>query len=589
LPCLLVAGGYLNSSTGELVAPVPSDVTSIQKILFQNPPAVSNPPGAVWGPGGSQWWLGAVWTLSWDGNLSTNASPVSVIGSIGTGGSPGISSIGANSATVKFGNATPPNNMGILFKIDATNSSNPPHNIKFYQSKFAAQVASPDPATANIEPNWLSQWSSIGMIRWMPETGGDTNQNNMVDYAQLAGYNNYNSFGNNGSFTTNSTKPIPLGAFGPYGPKGSISPSTVCLVQNKIGAHAHYNLPMAANAGFASGIATEFNGCMNPGLIVKYEYCNEIWNFGGNFWCFRYMNGQPWPPLNPSNPTGGGGNYQTPISIASVVTGLSTTTINCTPDCGSLVNGNAIGFQFSSSDTISSLDNNEYNVGGCTTYPAPSFTVNYAGDTTNRQAFAGGCSSCTDTLTGLSLGTSASDVFLLATVSSGGTFSGIVTCDTQVGGTPVVMTLDNSSGAGSGFAGIFHGHLSANASATRSCTVAYSGTGASSRTRTYYVMTVNGLTSSSPDFLMPSTFTTQSGTLTANSNSLVVYSANSCAFLPVMSGSTTPSSSRPATATLASSFNTAAFSMFNPSFSSVIMSANCANSISGSATAAAYH
>jgi hypothetical protein len=227
--------------------------------------------------------------------------------------------------------------------------------------------------------------------------------------------------------------------------------------------------------------------------------------------------------------------------------------------------------------------------GGCTTYPAPTFTVNYAGDTTNRQSFAGGCSSCTDTLTGLNLGTAAGDVFLLATLS-GGTFSATVTCDTQAGGTPVVMTLDNSSTASGGFAGIFHGHLSANASPTRSCTVAYSGTGASSRTRVYYAMTVTGLTSPTPDFLMPTTYNTQNGVFTAHTNSLVVYSANSCAYAPIMSGSTTPSLSKPATSTLATSFNTStAFAMWNPSFNSVIDNANCAGFSSGSATAAVYH
>jgi len=148
---------------------------------------------------------------------------------------------------------------------------------------------------------------------------------------------------------------------------------------------------------------------------------------------------------------------------------------------------------------------------GCVVNPPASWSFNYAGNTTNRFFFSGGCSSCTDTAAGANLGTAATEVFVLVTVSGGGA-AGVpasVNCDTQGGGSPVSLTLDTTANNG-GNVSIWRGALASNASATRTCTVVWSGTAVSSQFREYYMMTVSGLTNpSAPDFVGPIGGTTQ--------------------------------------------------------------------------------
>jgi len=81
---------------------------------------------------------------------------------------------------------------------------------------------------------------------------------------------------------------------------------------------------------------------------------------------------------------------------------------------------------------------------GCVVNPPASWSFNYAGNTTNRFFFSGGCSSCTDTAAGANLGTAATEVFVLVTVSGGGA-AGVpasVNCDTQ-GVSPVTFNSNS--------------------------------------------------------------------------------------------------------------------------------------------------
>jgi len=380
------AGGtYVSAATGQPTVPLPTEVTSWGRGLFQAPSSVAgvyHQSNAVWGPSGVKWWLGTTWTLAWTGQLSTIAgSPVITGGSLGTGGSPGLVINGptstATTATVTYGSTTDPNDVAFTFAIDSSNRSNPPRLVKYYQTKYAAQVASSDPATQNINPDWISQFGMFGTIRWMPEMG--TNDNFMTDSSQLADIN-YDSFGFGfgltGSGSNVGLQPVPIGFNGGNGPKSGIAPSLVCLVSNKVGAHAHYNITTTASNQMATDIANDFQACMNPGLQVKYEFCNEIWNFGAAFHCFYYLNSQPWPPLNPSNPLSGGSNTSAGISIASITVG-NPTTITCTPNCGTLQNGYNVGFSLAFSDTAAiKLNNIIFGVSGCIAAPCTSFTVN---------------------------------------------------------------------------------------------------------------------------------------------------------------------------------------------------------------------
>lgn len=379
---------YFDSATGELNAPVQTDVTSYGRGLFTKPGTV---PNAKNGPSGD-WWLGAVYNLEWDGSLSTATTKIFPTGSYGSGGSPGLGTIGGcgtNCVTVTFGNsaASPVANLALYFTIDASNRSDPPRNIRFYPAQFQSQARSSDLATRLINPDWLAQWGAagkagIGKIRWMVELG-EINQNGMTDYSQLA-ESTFNTFAANALFCNpgycgGSNWTVPPNTNLVYGPKGSVGPKTVCLVQNKVKAHAHYLFPWGANSTFGTQVAQEFDSCMGPNLVVDYEYCNEIWNTGGAaFKCYFYMNQQPWPPLGPSAP------YQQALTITSITVGASTTTINV--DSNPYTNGQSVSFQINPADSIASVLNGlVFSVGNAS---PTSFTV--SANTSGKSYSSGG-------------------------------------------------------------------------------------------------------------------------------------------------------------------------------------------------------
>lgn len=355
---------YFNSTTGELNIPVQSDVTSYGRGVFQ-PPTGANPvPNGIYGPpnvgfSGAQgkWWLGQVWNLEWTGTISTAGTKITNLGSFGTGGSPGFGTVGdcgTNCITVTFGDSGDPNNLSLLFVIDASNRSDPPRNIKFYPSQFVTQARSANLATSLINPDWLAQWGSVGKLRWMD--ANSTNINAITDFSQLAEYT-YNSWAQVNSFAgTGSGKVFPSNYNNDFGPKGGIGPQTVCAVSNKMGAHSHYTMPYGFTTSAALSLGQAFSGCMNPGLIVEYEYCNEVFNTGNGFACYRYNRRQPYPPIGPSAP------FQQALTINSITPG-NPTTINVTSNPYS--NGTNVAFSISNSDTIASvLDAGGTNVAG---------------------------------------------------------------------------------------------------------------------------------------------------------------------------------------------------------------------------------
>jgi hypothetical protein len=353
---------YFNSTTGELNIPVQTDVTSYGRGVFTSPAGSAGAvPNAIYGPtggaGGAQgkWWLGLVMNLEWTGTISTAGTKITNSGTFGTGGTTGFGAIngcGTNCVTATYGStsgtngAGEANNLAIFFVIDASNRSDPPRLIKFYPASMVTQARSADVATSLINPTWLSQWGVVGKVRWMEENG-EVNINGMTDYSQLADYT-FNTFAANASFYAPAAQTYLPGTNKDYGPKGGIGALTICALSNKTGQHAHYTIPWGANSTFSTQLATAFDGCMNQGLIVDYEYCNETWNFGAAFQCFYYLNRQAWPPLGVSAP------YQQALTISSITTGGVNTTINGT---NTYTDGQVVAFDISTSDTISTVLN----------------------------------------------------------------------------------------------------------------------------------------------------------------------------------------------------------------------------------------
>ena len=383
---------YFDPATGELAIPVQSDVTSYCRGLFQDPSAANRVPNGIYGPpnvgsSGAQgkWWLGQVWNLEWTGTISTAGTKITNIGSFGTGGSPGfgaVGSCGTNCATATFGNSTPATNFGVCYVIDASNRSDPPRNSKFYPAEFVTQARSADLATSLLNPDWLAQWGTIGKVRWMDALV--TNNSAITDFSQLAEHT-YNSWAQVNSFSGgNFGQTFTAGYNGPYGPKGGIGPQTICTISNKMGSHVHFPMPYAFTTSAALSLGQAFDGCLNQGLIVEYENCNETWNNGAGFACYRYNRRQPYPPIGPSPP------FQQAVTITSISTGNPNTTINVASN--PYTNGQIIAFSIPSSETIATaLDAGGTNAAGPFTVAnatGTSFTV--AANTTGLSYSSGG-------------------------------------------------------------------------------------------------------------------------------------------------------------------------------------------------------
>lgn len=347
---------YFNPSTGELNNPCPSDVTSISRIFFTPTPFYQ-----YISLSGNPWWYGATFTVEWSGTATATLT--------GNPGSGGSSSFGANSGTITLG-TTGVNNLGVQFAV--TNKSDPPHNIKIFQSKYAANVA----AGQYFNPDWVADVQPFGVLRFMDwndiiDGGGisdisqfaDANYNSIAQYGRGQAYFTgaisgttltvsglvaadvgnvgpnvalsdttgalaagtvvvqqlTGSTGSNGTYQVNISQTVAseamtslaiVGSYnGPYGPKSGVHPSIICQLANLTGCNVHYNIPNAMTNAGMQAIAQFFQSNLNSNLWVKFEYGNENWNFAqGNFY---YCEAQIYPGTGTSGQAYAFAGYRT--------------------------------------------------------------------------------------------------------------------------------------------------------------------------------------------------------------------------------------------------------------------------------------
>lgn len=334
---------YFNPATGELNNPCPSDVTFISRGFFT--PAstafIAGQPSTTLGPGGTPWWYGQVFKITWTG---TSVPVIPGTANLGSGGTFVVD--GAHAATLTLGTGTSIANVAINFPVG--NVNNPPQNIFVYQSQYAASV------TANqvFNPDWLADVRQFGILRFMDWVS--VNTSGVSDISQLAD-NTYNtlcqSLGGLGIFTgsisgtvltavgvigqlaigsvitgpgvaANTVIASPgtgtgldgtynlsvsqtvasvamvgllsVGSNGNCGPKSGIHPSLVCQLANLTGCDVYYTVPVAITNAAMDAIAASFQANLNSNLKVYFEYGNENWNFGLGE-TFYYCNAQVYP------------------------------------------------------------------------------------------------------------------------------------------------------------------------------------------------------------------------------------------------------------------------------------------------------
>lgn len=332
---------YRNSSTGELVSPLPADVTSFSRSFFT--PVLW--PQYQYEETSFNNFAGQQFDVKWDGCTNPAVSMRFGSGSLGTGGS---SSFGLGSGTITLGSGGY-SNVGLTFTVTGVPScySDPPRNIRVC---MAGDKCTRLDAGEVFDPDWAAAVKPavpLGFVRamdWM-----QTNHGSISEASQLADLNSTqitNTFnmavgsgsisgttltissfirgssfragqrvvcvgctqtativsqasgtpGGAGTYTLNSSSTassgvilgiLPAGANASGGPKGGIAPSAMCAVASALSANIEYPIPVAATNQFATDVATSFKACMPAGLLVKYSYGNENWNFG--FDTYRYV------------------------------------------------------------------------------------------------------------------------------------------------------------------------------------------------------------------------------------------------------------------------------------------------------------
>jgi hypothetical protein len=334
---------YIDTN-GELVTPVPSDVTSISRIFFT---PVSYPQYQYEGTSFTNY-ANQQFDVTWTGCAAPTVAPWFGVGTGGTSSFPGN-----NTGTLNVGSSNY-SNIGLTFTMTTACRASPPKQINVFLHQHAARVA----AGEFWDPDWLAAVRPFYMLRLMDYMY--TNQSGITDISQLAdanytafaqgyfmarsdfgnsisgttltigGYNGDSLFGagfkivcagcpsgltidhqltgttgQNGTYLLTSSGGTvadtiylgvpPTGSGNKFGFKGGIHPSLACDLANKANVNIEYPIPAAATDQFVTDVATAFKSCLNPWLKVKVSYCNENWNSGAAFDCYRYVNAQTTP------------------------------------------------------------------------------------------------------------------------------------------------------------------------------------------------------------------------------------------------------------------------------------------------------
>lgn len=252
------AGGYLNTTTGELINPVPSDVVSIARLFYAAVNSFQAAQGSTY--------ANETWVAKWDGTATGN------IDFLTSGNTQDKSTPGQISFTQGSTDGS------LQLTLTVTNVNDPPRNIRIYQTRYATNVANGE----TFNPDWLAQVRKFRTIRLMDWQG--TNNSTVVNFSQLAdmGFNSW---------------ALPFqaaGTNGPFGPKGSAHPDLICTLANASGCNVHVCIPLTASDAFVTAFATFMQA--NTSVEVTYELSNECWNSGFNQFGYCQTQGSTnWP------------------------------------------------------------------------------------------------------------------------------------------------------------------------------------------------------------------------------------------------------------------------------------------------------
>jgi hypothetical protein len=232
-------GGYLDSASGEIANPVPSDAIAFTRVFYASP--------GIGNTAGGYDFSREDWIIKWDGTGHC------VIG----GGCVASQVIDNRSGSGKF-RFRSSGNAWVTFTI--TNIHDPPRNVRIYQARYASNLA----AGEKFNPDWLARIRSFGILRFMDWMA--TNNSMITDFSQIAG-EDYFAWGQT---VTSSSK---------FGPKGGVPLSLICEVANLTRCNVHFCIPHLATDACVRSIAEYFRDHLSADIVITFEYSNECWNF----------------------------------------------------------------------------------------------------------------------------------------------------------------------------------------------------------------------------------------------------------------------------------------------------------------------
>jgi len=238
------AGTYFDTSTGELLSPVPANTTNI-RYMFWN---VVNSTMVALGCN----YAGETFVCEFDGTATCTF--------VGGGTGAVQTSPTSNKQQIVFGSS--PSNCYVDFAL--TNLNDPPRNIRIYQARYAQNVANGE----RWNPHWLAEISKVGTLRFMDMQY--INSSDIADFSQLARFTYsrwFRSFGTGDQSLATSD-----------GPKGSIHPEFICELATLTGCKVHVCFPAKATDAYVTSFVSYLYA--NCPTQVTYEYCNEAWHSG---------------------------------------------------------------------------------------------------------------------------------------------------------------------------------------------------------------------------------------------------------------------------------------------------------------------
>ena len=161
----------------------------------------------------------------------------------------GVTNVASTPGQIEFDYAVPAGGDGIVaIRVNAITPGNHPRAMQLFRTDHAARIA----AGFVTRPGY--EWGDVGVMR-------------MMNYTIDAGLNDVD-------FTPALR---PLESNYTYGWKG-VPFETICKIANEFGVSPWINIPHRATDAYVTTMATIIRDNLNPALVARFEWSNEVWN-----------------------------------------------------------------------------------------------------------------------------------------------------------------------------------------------------------------------------------------------------------------------------------------------------------------------